>query len=143
MGVYDLHAETPLYRLRGRTPGILGFGADRQDARSEGLGFGLHVIAYNPLFQKSAEFADVEAVGFEDLLRRSDYISIHVPSTPETCHVFNRDAFRLMKPSSVLINTARRDILDEDALLWALDSNEIAGTALDVLTTEPPDPAML
>ena len=140
-GVYNLQAETPLYRLRGRTLGILGFGRIGRTLARKALAFGLRVIAYDPLFQKSAEFAEVEPVGFEDLLRRSDYISIHVPSTPETRHAFNRDAFRLMKPSSVLINTARGDVVDEDALLWALDSNEIAGAALDVLTKEPPDPA--
>jgi len=139
-GVYNLQAETPLYRLRGRTLGIFGFGKIGRTLAGKALAFGLRVIAHDPLFQKSAEFAQVEAVSFEGLLRGSDYISIHVPSTPETRHAFNRDAFRLMKPSAVLINTARGDVVDEEALLWALDSNEIAGAALDVLTQEPPDP---
>jgi len=139
-GVYNLQTGTPLYRLHGRTLGIFGFGKIGKALAGKALAFGLRVIAHDPLFQKSAEFAQVEAVSFEDLLRGSDYISIHVPSTPETRHAFNRDAFRLMKPSAVLINTARGDVVDEEALLWALDSNEIAGAALDVLNQEPPDP---
>lgn len=139
-GVYSLQAETPLYRLRGRTLGILGFGKIGRMLARKALSYGFEVITYDPQFQDSAEFAEVEAVGFEDLLRRSDYISIHVPLTPATRHVFNRDAFRLMKRSAVLINTARGEVVDEDALLWALDSDEIAGAALDVLTKEPPEP---
>ena len=125
-GIYNLQAETPLYRLRSRTLGILGFGRIGRTLARKAPAFGLRVITYDPLFQKSAEFAEVESVGFEDLLRLSDYIPIHVPSTPETRHAFNRDAFRLMKRSAVLINTARGDVVDEDALVWALDSNEIA-----------------
>jgi D-3-phosphoglycerate dehydrogenase len=139
-GVYDLQAEAPLYRLRGRTLGILGFGKIGRMLARKALAFGFKVIAYDPLFHESAEFAPVEAVTFGDLLGRSDYISIHVPSTSGTRHLFNRDAFRLMKPSALLINTARGEIVDENALLWALESGEIAGAALDVLSTEPPDP---
>jgi D-3-phosphoglycerate dehydrogenase len=139
-GVYNLQAETPLYRLRGKTLGIVGFGKIGRMLARKALAFGLRVVAYDPLFQDSPEFSEVEAVGFEDLLRRSDYVSIHVPLTPETRHTFDRDAFRLMKHSAVLINTARGEVVDEDALLWALDSNEIAGAALDVLSKEPPEP---
>jgi D-3-phosphoglycerate dehydrogenase len=140
-GVYNLQAQTPLYRLRGRILGILGLGKIGRTLARKALAFGFKVIAYDLLFQPSPELAEVESVSFEDLLRRSDYISIHIPFTPASRHLFSRDAFRMMKRSAILINTARGDVVDEDGLLWALESGEIAGAALDVLSKEPPDPA--
>jgi len=84
--------------------------------------------------------AEVERVSFSDLLRRSDYISIHLPLTPETRHLSNLEACRHMKPTAVLINTARGDIVNRDALLKALHDGLIAGAGLDVLSQEPPEP---
>jgi D-3-phosphoglycerate dehydrogenase len=138
-GTYNLRSETPLYRLRGKTLGIVGFGAIGQALYQKARGFGLKVIAYdrrlagNPTSQH-----DVSSVTFAELLRTSDYISIHVPLTATTRHLFNRDTFSQMKPSAFLINTARGDIIDSEALLEALDSKLILGAALDVLSTEPP-----
>jgi len=136
---YDLKTES-LSRLRGRTLGIFGFGRIGKAVARKAQVFGLQVIACDPVFGQSSQFEDVEAVPFETLLRRSDYISIHVPSTAATRHVFNRDTLALMKASAILINTARGDIVDEVALLSALDSGRIGGAALDVLATEPPAP---
>jgi D-3-phosphoglycerate dehydrogenase / 2-oxoglutarate reductase len=82
--------------------------------------------------------ASVEPVEFEELVRISDYISIHAPLTPATHHLFNAEVFRHMKPGAYLINTARGPIVDEAALARALDEKQLAGAALDVMEQEPP-----
>ena len=80
----------------------------------------------------------VEQVAFADLLKMSDYVSIHSPLTPETKGMFNADAFGQMKKGSYVVNTARGPIVDEAALAAAIDSGHLAGAALDVMTNEPP-----
>jgi phosphoglycerate dehydrogenase-like enzyme len=82
--------------------------------------------------------AGVEKVEFTELVKVSDYISIHSPLMPETHHLFNADVFRQMKPTAYLVNTARGPIIDEAALARALDARQLAGAALDVLSQEPP-----
>jgi D-3-phosphoglycerate dehydrogenase / 2-oxoglutarate reductase len=79
----------------------------------------------------------VEKVEFDALLERSDYVSIHSPLLPETRHLFSTEVFRKMKPTAYLVNTARGPIVDETALAHALDAQQIAGAALDVLSQEP------
>jgi D-3-phosphoglycerate dehydrogenase len=83
---------------------------------------------------------EVEAVSLQELLRSSDFISIHVPLTPDTRHILNLDAFRQMKSTACIINTSRGEVIDADALLTALNEGLIAGAGLDVLAKEPPDP---
>ena len=87
---------------------------------------------------KSFRKFNVAKVEFDDLLARSDYISVHAPLTPETEKMFNMDAFRKMKNTAFLINTARGPLVDTADLAAALDAGEIAGAGLDVLPTEPP-----
>jgi D-3-phosphoglycerate dehydrogenase len=99
----------------------------------------MRVVTYDPYVSKAVtEKAGVEQVEFEELVKISDYISIHTPLMPATHHLFNADVFRRMKPSAYLINTARGPIIDEAALAEALDKKEIAGAALDVMEQEPP-----
>ncbi|HEV2471351.1 MAG TPA: NAD(P)-dependent oxidoreductase, partial [Chthonomonadales bacterium] len=86
---------------------------------------------------KLMEVPGVELVELEFLLRESDYVSIHAPSTPETRGMINRERLELMKPQAYLINTARGPLIDETALIEALENNTIAGAALDVYTEEP------
>jgi D-3-phosphoglycerate dehydrogenase / 2-oxoglutarate reductase len=140
-GTYDLRAQTPLYRLKGKTLGILGFGDIGKALYRKAVGFGLRVIACDRNLDRNrtADY-DVMTVTFSELLQTSDYISIHVPLTPETLHLFNCDAFRQMKRTAFLVNTARGGIIDSQALLDALDEKLIAGAALDVLANEPPAP---
>lgn len=141
-GSYDLRAEMPLYRIKGKTLGIVGFGRIGRALCRKARGLGLHIIAYDRRANaKSFEGSEIEIVNFKDLLRRSDYVSIHVPLTAETRGLFGFGAFRQMKPSAFLINTARGDIVDAQALLQALNDKLIAGAALDVLSIEPPEPA--
>ena len=132
-------AVTPLYRLRGGTLGLAGFGKIPQALTPKAQAFGLKVVAYDPFVPtETAAALDVDLVDFETLLETSDYISVHVPLTPETENMFDADAFRRMKPNALIVNTARGPLVDTDALAAALDADEIGGAGLDVLPVEPP-----
>src|SRR5260370_26640106 len=141
-GSYDLQAGTPLYRIRGKTLGIVGFGNIGKAVYRKARAFGLKVIVCRSgaELQSNGEY-DVDQVSFPELVEQSDYISIHVPLTSKTRHLFNLETFRRMKPTAFLINTARGEIVDTNGLLQALNDGLIAGAALDVLPKEPPDPA--
>jgi D-3-phosphoglycerate dehydrogenase / 2-oxoglutarate reductase len=141
-GVYNLQAETPLYRISGKTLGILGFGNIARAFCRKAGGFGVKILVCSPRLKASQIAAyPVELVSFPELLRNSDYLSIHVPLTPETHHLFNLEAFRQMKPSAFILNTSRGAVIDERALLTALNDGLLAGAGIDVLATEPPDPS--
>jgi D-3-phosphoglycerate dehydrogenase len=140
-GSYDLQAQTPLYRISGRTLGIVGFGKIGRAVYRKAIGFGLRILVYSPHAGKDTlKGLEVTAVGFEELLGASDYVSIHAPLTAETRHLFGYEAFRKMKPTAFVINTSRGGIIDSAALLKALDKGLIAGAGLDVLSQEPPGP---
>ncbi len=138
-GLYDLQAGTRLFRISGKTLGIVGFGRIGKTLYRKAIGFGVKIIAYDP-YLEAAMLTDyeVELVSFEALLERSDYVSIHAPLSPENRHLFNFDAFRKMKDTAFVINTSRGEIIDQGGLLKALDEMEIAGAGLDVLAEEPP-----
>lgn len=138
-GRWEGKAAAPLWRLRGRTMGLMGLGKIPQTLVPKAQAFGLNVIAYDPFIAPEvAASLDVELVDFDGLLTRSDYISIHAPLTADTRQIFNAAAFGKMKSEALLINTARGPLIDEQALAEALDAGELAGAALDVLTDEPP-----
>jgi D-3-phosphoglycerate dehydrogenase len=140
-GVYDLQAGTPLFRVRGRILGIVGFGKIGRALFHKARGLGLKVIVFDPYVDRaSLSGFEVEVVDFPGLLERSDFISIHVPLTPETRGLFNLAALRQMKPHAFLINTSRGHLIDAEALREALDKGIIAGAGLDVLPVEPPAP---
>jgi D-3-phosphoglycerate dehydrogenase len=124
--------------------GLAGFGRIPQLVAPKAKSFGMKVIAYDPFVPDDAfGHAGVDRVDLPALLATSDYISIHTPLTPETRHLFNRDTFGQMKRGAYLVNTARGPIIDEAALADALDSGQLAGAALDVMTQEPPPPSPL
>jgi D-3-phosphoglycerate dehydrogenase len=138
-GRWEMPAVVPIHRLRGSTLGLVGFGRIPQLVAPKAKSFGLHVLTYDPYIpQEVTDRAGVEKVEFAELVKRSDYISIHSPLMPETHHLFNAAVFAQMKPTSYLVNTARGPIVDEDALAHALDAGQLAGAALDVLSQEPP-----
>jgi D-3-phosphoglycerate dehydrogenase len=140
-GVYDLQAGTPLFRVRGRILGIVGFGKIGRALYHKTRGLGLKVLVFDPYAHRtSLSGFEVEVVDFHGLLERSDFISLHVPLTPETRELFNLAALRRMKPSAFLINTSRGQLIDAEALREALDKGIIAGAGLDVLPVEPPAP---
>jgi D-3-phosphoglycerate dehydrogenase len=100
--------------------------------------FGLTVIAHDPYVGKDAFAAlGVEGVPFDDLLARSDFISVHAPLLPATRGILNAAAFAKMKTGALVVNTARGPLIDEKALIAALDSGHLGGAALDVVETEP------
>jgi D-3-phosphoglycerate dehydrogenase len=146
MGTEQVHSGTwkmpnfvPIPRLRGSVLGLAGFGRIPQLVAPKAQAFGMKVIAYDPYLPKDVfTKAGVEQVDFPTLLKRSDYISVHSPLTPETKGLFNADAFRQMKKGAYIVNTARGPVIDEQALAAAIDSGHLAGAALDVMTTEPP-----
>ncbi|MCK4222535.1 MAG: C-terminal binding protein, partial [Dehalococcoidia bacterium] len=130
-----------LSRLRGQTLGLLGLGRVGRAVASKARGFGLRVIACDPYVPEDiASQVGVELVDQERLFRESDFLSIHAALTPETRHIMDARAFREMKPSACLINTARGGFVDETALCQALREGKIAMAALDVTETEPPGP---
>jgi glyoxylate reductase len=131
--------------VHGKTLGIFGMGRiGTAVARRAHFGFGMRVIYHNRTRNERAE-VEVEAtwVPFDDLLAESDVVSIHAPGTPETLRRFDRAAFAAMKRSSILVNVARGSIVDEDALIDALERGLIAGAGLDVYSAEPNVPAAL
>jgi D-3-phosphoglycerate dehydrogenase / 2-oxoglutarate reductase len=139
-GRWEMPAVVPIHRLRGSVLGLVGFGRIPQLVAPKAQAFGLRVVAYDPYIAPDVlAGAGVEKVEFDELVKVSDYISIHSPLVPETRHLFNADVFRRMKPTAYLVNTARGPIVDEAALAQALDAKQLAGAALDVLSEEPPN----
>ena len=124
--------------LIGSTVGIIGYGNIGRRLAKLLKGFDCRILAYDPFPNEEAAKADgVELVALEEILTQSDAISIHVPYTKETHHMINRETLTLMKPTAVIVNTARGNIIDEDALYQALKSGPIAGAGVDVFAAEP------
>lgn len=132
-GVYGLQGSGPLLRLKGRTLGIVGLGAIGTAVATKARALGMQVVVNT---RRPVE--GFECLNLPELLQASDFVSIHLPLTPDTRRLFNREAFSYFKPGAYLINTSRGDIVDTDALLEALDQGLLAGAALDVLPAEPP-----
>jgi D-3-phosphoglycerate dehydrogenase / 2-oxoglutarate reductase len=122
--------------LRGKTLGILGLGNIGKKVAKLADAFGMKVIYWN----RSKAKNKYKFVSFEDILRKSDIISIHLPYVPETHHLIDEKAFSLMKSTVLLINTARGTIIDQDVLYKNLENKTIAGFGADVLSAEPPAP---
>ena len=138
-GEWGNKVVAPIRRLQGQTLGLLGFGRIGRAVGSKARGLGLEVVVHDPYLDSlPPEFSDAQLVDWETLLRTSDYISLHVPLTEGTRHIINSKSLSSMKPTAFLINTARGALIDEDALLEAVRSGQIAGAALDVLSAEPP-----
>lgn len=138
-GEWDWSSAAPVYRLRGRTVGLVGFGKIARSLAAKLCGFDVDVHVYDP-YVSATDIAgfDVTWVEFKRLLSESDFVSIHAPLTEETCGMFDAKVFEMMRDHAILVNTARGQIVDEDALCAALDTGEIAGAGLDVRETEPP-----
>ena len=137
-GRWELPPVVPLHRLEGQVLGLIGFGNIPRAVVPKAKAFGLSVIAHDPFVPKDA-FASlgVEGVSLDDLYSRADFVSVHAPLTPATRGLVNAAAFAKMKKGALIVNTARGPLIDELALIAALDSGHIGGAALDVVTTEP------
>jgi D-3-phosphoglycerate dehydrogenase len=122
-----------------KTVGIIGLGRIGALITARLQAFGVQVIAYDPYVTPArAQQLGVELVSLEDLLRRSDFITIHMPKTPETLGMISDEQLALMKPTAFIVNVARGGLIDEDALARALRAGTIAGAGLDVFVSEPP-----
>ncbi|UFT98778.1 phosphoglycerate dehydrogenase [Radiobacillus kanasensis] len=123
----------------GKTIGVVGLGAIGKGLAKRAKGFNMEILGYD-ITEPSHEDADIgiERVSLNDLLRKSDYISLHAPLNKFTYHMIGKEELELMKSTSFLINTARGGLIDEEALKTALLNKEIKGCALDVFEEEPP-----
>jgi D-3-phosphoglycerate dehydrogenase len=139
-GTWDWTDGQPIYRLRGRTLGLAGFGKLPQHLVEKAEPFGLEPIAYDP-YVSADEMAEhgVEKVSFDELLARSDVVSVHTPLTDETRNLFDADAFAAMDEDAIIVNTSRGGTVDVDALHEALVDGELRGAGIDVMPEEPPD----
>lgn len=137
-GRWEMPAVVPIHRIEGRVLGIVGFGLIGRALAPKAQAFGMRVVAHDPYVSADAlRAAGVEGAEFDELLKVSDYVSIHAPLVPATRGLFNAAAFARMKRGALLVNTARGPLIDEAALLAALDQGQLAGAALDVVATEP------
>ncbi|HZQ98361.1 MAG TPA: hydroxyacid dehydrogenase [Chloroflexota bacterium] len=128
--------------VTGRTLGIIGLGNIGRDVVNLARPLGMRFLAFDPyLTPEQAAAAGAELVDLETLLRRSDYVTVNCALTPATRHLLNRERLALMKPTAYLINTARGEIVDQQALYEALRDGVIAGAGLDVFEREPVDPS--
>jgi D-3-phosphoglycerate dehydrogenase / 2-oxoglutarate reductase len=137
-GRWEMPAVVPIHRLAGRVLGLVGFGNIPRALTPKAKAFGLRVVTHDPYVSREVlAAAGVEAVTFDQLLGISDFVSIHAPLMPATRGLFNAETFRKMKRGAALINTARGPLVDEDALVAALDSGQLGAAALDVVAVEP------
>lgn len=128
-----------IQRLSGRTLGIVGLGRIGQAVARRAAGFGLEVIAYDPWLAQSGGEQEIPLVDWDDLLERSDIISLHCNMSADNLAMIDAEAFSKMGRKPLLINVARGALIDEAALIEALDAGQIAGAGLDVLADEPPE----
>jgi len=137
-GRWEMPAVVPIRRIEGTVLGLIGFGHIPRLVAPKAQAFGIKVIAHDP-FAKPDVFksANVESVDLDTLFKTSDYVSVHAPLLPATRGMMNAAAFAKMKKGAYIVNTARGPLIDEPALIAALDSGQIGGAGLDVVAAEP------
>lgn len=141
-GEWGYGSVVPLRRMEGSTLGLVGLGRIPALVAHKMSNFGMRILAYDPMLDEAeAKRRGAQLVDFHTLCRESDYISIHCPLTEETRHLFNRSVFREMKPTALLVNTARGPVVCEKDLIEALEQGELAGAGLDVYEEEPLNPS--
>lgn len=136
-GVWDRSAFQGV-ELHGKVLGVVGLGRIGTLVAQRGLAFGMHLVAYDPyVSEERGRRLGVEMIDLDSLLARSDFITIHLPLTPDTAGMIGKEALAKVKPSVRIINAARGGILDEEALAEAIREKRVAGAGLDVFATEP------
>jgi glycerate dehydrogenase len=128
--------QVPHFEIKGKTLGVIGAGAIGQRVIKTALELGMKVLVYN---RSIKPIDNVKFVALHELLRKSDFVTIHCPLTKDTKYLIDKDKLKLMKPTSFIINTARGSIINETDLIKALQNKTIAGAALDVQEQEPFD----
>ncbi len=140
-GRWEVPPGKPLFRLADSTLGLVGFGNIARQVAVRAAAFGMKVLYADP-YVKEGQFSEPGGkVELNDLLKESDFVSVHPPLVPQTRKMINDDAFGRMKPTAFLINCSRGPVVDSDALVRAQDAKKIAGCALDTVDPEPlPNP---
>ena len=124
--------------LEGKTLGVLGLGRIGYEVAGRARAFGMNVVYHDVVRNRKGEAEGVaKYVGFEEIFKVSDFLTVHIPLTPENTKKIGEKELKLMKKTAYLVNTSRGGVIDESALCKALDENQIAGAGLDVYTTEP------
>jgi phosphoglycerate dehydrogenase-like enzyme len=139
-GAGDYFASNGAVELAGRTLGLVGFGRIARRVHRVADSLDMAVIAHDPYLRADEIASGVELVPFPELLARADVVSVHAPLTADTYHLFGTEAFAAMRPGAIFVNAARGGLVDQDALLAALDSGRVAAAALDVTDPEPLPP---
>lgn len=138
-GVWKIEPNIPVKRIKDYTVGLIAYGNISRLTAQKLKGFNCRLLTYAPTKSKDyLESEGLEQVDFETCITEADIISIHIPLTEETYHLFNEEVFKKMKKNSYIVNTSRGEIIDENALFKALKNDEIAGAAVDVMEEEPP-----
>jgi D-3-phosphoglycerate dehydrogenase len=137
-GRWEMPAVVPIRRIEGTVLGLIGFGHIPRLVAPKAQAFGMKVISYDPFAKPEAfKAAAVESVDLDTLLKTSDYVSVHAPLLQATRGMLNAAAFGKMKRGAYVVNTARGPLIDEPALVAALDSGQVGGAGLDVVAAEP------
>lgn len=136
-GAWDRKKYTGV-QLYQKTLGVIGLGKIGRDVAARAKAFGMDILAYDPyLSEEAADRLGVTLSDLDHLFRESDFITLHIPKTPETVNLVNAEAIAKMKPTARIVNVARGGIIDEAALRQAVDEGRIAGAAIDVFSSEP------
>ena len=134
---FTKYLQVPHVEVQGKILGLIGGGAIGRQVMKTALALGMKILVCDPS-PKASELPGVIAASLDEVLRRSDFLTLHCPLTPETKHLINQDSLKRMKPTAFLINCARGPIIQEADLIAALQSGVIAGAGLDVQEVEPP-----
>jgi D-3-phosphoglycerate dehydrogenase len=140
-GRWEIPPGKPMFRLSGRTLGLVGFGNIARQVAMRAAAFGMRILFADPFVQEGQHDAPGKKTEFQDLLRESDFVSLHPPLTPQTRKMMGEETLSRMRPTAFLVNCSRGPVVDTNALVHALDAKKIAGCALDTTDPEPlPDP---
>jgi D-3-phosphoglycerate dehydrogenase len=141
-GQWDFSGLFPIYRMDGKTLGILGVGRIGSRVYRKLRTFGFRILGCDPYLtaERKRELADMQFVDHATLFRESDFLTVHTPLTDETRHIVNAQSLALMKPTAYLVNTSRGPMVDAEALAAAVRAGKLAGAAIDVFDVEPPPP---
>ena len=129
--------QVPHFEVDGKTLGVIGAGAIGRESIKIGVALGMNVLVYDP-FPKEWTEGNVKNASLEDVLRQSDFLTLHCPLMDSTRQIINKERIALMKPTAYIVNTSRGALIKEDDLIEALQQGRLAGAALDVQDPEPP-----
>ena len=130
--------------LRGKTLGVVGLGRIGQEVAARARGFGMTIVAHDPFISEQvAASMDITLSSLDELCGRADYVTLHLPATADTRHLFGRERLATCKAGVRIVNTARGELIDEDALADAIEAGAVAGAGLDVFENEPPGESRL